>query len=183
MSDLREALQRARGALADIARSNDMTLAIARKKAQRVYEETTPALSAAPAQEMTDESMRDLVDMPILGAVPRKYIGDEAVLALQRMAASIQIVNRVACWDHMTMFELRDLIVDRAIAADRASRLPELGEGDWPAPSGYLITEFGNQTRLSFDKQTPNIRDEVTGMTCEPLYTRAAVEALVRGKT
>jgi hypothetical protein len=49
MSDLREALQRARGALADIARSNDMTLSIARRKAQRVYEETAALASAPPA--------------------------------------------------------------------------------------------------------------------------------------
>lgn len=71
----------------------------------------------APSLPPTDESMRDLVDMPIIGAVPRKYIGDDAILALQRMAASIEIVNRIACWDHMAMFELRDLIVDRAIAS------------------------------------------------------------------
>lgn len=69
------------------------------------------------SQPVADESMRDLVDLPIIGAVPRKYIGDEAILALQRIAASIGIVNRVACWDHMAMFELRDMIVDRAIAA------------------------------------------------------------------
>jgi hypothetical protein len=87
---------------------NDLRAALAPKP-----QEQGDALQEAPV----DESMRDLVDMPIIGAVPRKYIGDAAILALQRMAASIEIVHRVACWDHMTMFELRDLIVDRAIAA------------------------------------------------------------------
>ena len=54
------------------------------------------------------------VDLPILGVVPRAMADDPAILALQRMAASVQIVNRIACWDHMAMFELRDLIVERA---------------------------------------------------------------------
>ncbi len=38
----REALEKARGALADIHTSADMTLRLARKKAGRIYVDTTP---------------------------------------------------------------------------------------------------------------------------------------------
>lgn len=38
----RKALELARGALADIANSDDMTLTVARKKARRIYLATTP---------------------------------------------------------------------------------------------------------------------------------------------
>lgn len=39
-------LQKVRSALADIAGSKDMTLAMARKKARRIYRETEPRLTS-----------------------------------------------------------------------------------------------------------------------------------------
>jgi hypothetical protein len=43
MATMKEQLQIARGALADIANSTDMTLELARKKAARIYSETAIA--------------------------------------------------------------------------------------------------------------------------------------------
>lgn len=125
------------------------------------------ALSAEPAQEMTptDEQVTEWAESFI------------RPVAFNRPIA-IQIAVEAAKW------------VRSVIAADRASRLPEMGEGDWPAlpePDGYAaLTPYGS-------KIVPP-QEALGYRTAYPFYTAnhmraamvAAVEAykaLVRGKT
>lgn len=55
---------------------------------------------------------RKEADLPSIGVVPARLATDPAILQLQRLVSSIQICNGIACWDHMTMFALRDMLVD-----------------------------------------------------------------------
>lgn len=82
-----------------------------RKKGQAMSTEVNKiaALSAEPAQEMTDERICDLMGWNV-EAMQQNEPEDlpTRVRALVRVAEA------------------------EAVAADRASRLPEIGDGDWP---------------------------------------------------
>lgn len=62
--DLIERLARARGEVADIAGSSDMTLAIARKKADRIYTETAPPEEQKSRAQLARDIMRQLTEGP-----------------------------------------------------------------------------------------------------------------------
>lgn len=76
------------------------------------------ALSAEPAQEMTDEQLRSVWN----GAVC-VHLDDRTIGALELHLRGLRAV----------------------IAADRASRLPEMGECDWPALPAPLIHDYNER--------------------------------------
>ncbi len=49
-----------------------------------------------------------------LGAITVGLHDDPGIVLLRRIVDSISIVNKMACWDHFAMFELRDYLCERA---------------------------------------------------------------------
>ena len=73
-------------------------------------------MPAAPkaTEPVVDATMEDTVMLPIIGAVPKSMVDDPGIKALLAMVQSIGITNRMACWDHSDMFDLRDILCQRA---------------------------------------------------------------------
>lgn len=59
------------------------------------------------------------VDFEKIGAVPARMADHDGIVALEVMAKSIQIIHKSACWDHMAMFQVRDVLCDMGAEIDR----------------------------------------------------------------
>lgn len=57
-----------------------------------------------------------------LGAITVGLHDDPGIVLLRRIVDSISIVNKMACWDHFAMFELRDYLCERAELAKPDAR-------------------------------------------------------------
>lgn len=95
---------------------------LARMAASKAIHEYLGAVFAAlshpaPGAGQQEAGGGETVMLPNVGAVPVSMVGDPGILALERMASSVQIVDKRACWDHIAMFEVRDALCDRAAPA------------------------------------------------------------------
>lgn len=67
--------------------------------------------------------------LPKIGAVPSSLAESPGICALQRLAESICIIDKKACWDSLAMFEVRDALVavaGRSDASAASVQLPEI---------------------------------------------------------
>ena len=62
-----------------------------------------------------------------LGAITVGLHDDPGIVLLRRIVDSISIVNKMACWDHFAMFELRDYLCERAELA-KPDHFPDAGK-------------------------------------------------------
>jgi hypothetical protein len=154
MSELREAAQR----LLDACLAADADEELSHHVDGTLLDAVSAALSAEPAQEMTDEQIEVCLRESFDGTPSTRF--------------AIKFARAV-------------------IAADRASRLPEMGEGDWPElpkpaksiPLGHFGVSFGPDGV----KKTYDCTYSEDWYSAEQFREgqRAAVEkykALVRGK-
>ncbi len=119
------------------------------------------ASTATVAQPVEDERR---VTFKHIGAVPESRANDRGIVALERMAASIGIISKRACWDHVEMFEVRDALCDaqpcasqEALTDDQIDRLQEeydcFGQCDAPRIHDFARgVEKAVRTALSTDK-------------------------------
>ena len=78
-------------------------------------------------QAPTGQQAEPTVMLPKVGSVPASMADNPGFLALERMAASVQMVGKVACWDHLEMFNVRDALI-AALGGHQSERPASAGQ-------------------------------------------------------
>lgn len=104
-----------------------------------VTELFTGATPTAPAGAQVEPESEAVVMFPKVGAVPVRLANDPGIRALERMAQSIQVIGKIACYDQMAMFEVRDALATQPPALSQGAAGSDQIDALWDRDFAHLV--------------------------------------------